>query len=96
MAQFQWGAVYGNDYAPVKKILNASAWLLEVHDAVYSLKDVPVEEVEKAIRKGTGFDIVIDKEGPEEKAVCNPFREYDEHCAEEYGHGDGCFTFQHP
>lgn len=60
-----------------KKILNASAWQLEVHDAVYSMKDVPVEEVEGAIKRWTGFDIKIDKEEPLRKPRYNPF-EYQE------------------
>ena len=37
---------------------------IELHDAVYSKADVPVEVVQDAIRTGTGFDIRIEKQMP--------------------------------
>lgn len=51
---------------------------LEVHDAVYSMEDVDVVQVEKAIKESTGFDIVIDKEPPLREAKYNPVKEDEE------------------
>jgi hypothetical protein len=35
---------------------------LQVHDAVYSYEDLPVEVLEKAVKEQTGFAVKITKE----------------------------------